>query len=416
MKPPYRYHPACLAFPMLPEAELRVLATNIRLRGLLHPIVCWRGYILDGRNRLAACELAGVAPRFVEWQGTDPVAYIVSENLHRRDLSASQRAVVALDLLPLLEIEAKERQRTGRLAHSCAKASEVAAELARSGVRYVEMAKALRAAAPDLIEHIRAGCLSIPNARRLASLPAPVRCKVLARVRDGELSRFQLALYITEARHEERRETIAPTSKDNNILVGDMAILWDRLGDASVDLFLTDPIYSDIPGYEKLAELAAAKLKPGGFCLAYASKIYLPEVMDSMAKHLQFWWLFSINYKNVVVPFHARGIKECWKPVLAYIKPPMHPAPEWFLDAVQGIGGDKDYHMFGKPEAEGRYFIGNLTAPGGLVVDPYAGGGAFCAAAKATGRRWLATERDRATALIARRRVQAIAGASKSPS
>jgi DNA modification methylase len=39
------------------------------------------------------------------------------------------------------------------------------------------------------------------------------------------------------------------------------------------------------------------------------------------------------------------------------------------------------------------------------VVDPYAGGAAFLAAAKATGRRWLATERDETTALIARKRL-----------
>jgi hypothetical protein len=115
MKPPtkpYKYHPACLAFPLLPDAELRDLADDIKLRGLLHPIVVFRGQILDGRNRLAACDLAGVAPRFMEWSGSSsPVEWVISTNLHRRHLSASQRAVVALDILPLLEKEAKERQR-----------------------------------------------------------------------------------------------------------------------------------------------------------------------------------------------------------------------------------------------------------------------------------------------------------------
>jgi hypothetical protein len=65
MKPPrqpYKFHPACLAFPLLPDAELRELADDIKLRGLLHPVVLYQGQVLDGRNRLAACEIAGVAP------------------------------------------------------------------------------------------------------------------------------------------------------------------------------------------------------------------------------------------------------------------------------------------------------------------------------------------------------------------
>src|SRR5262249_10439556 len=141
---PYEFHPACLAFPLLGDAELQELADDIKLRGLLQPIVVFRGQVLDGRNRLAACEMAGVDPRFTEWSGGgSPVEWVVSTNLHRRHLSASQRAVVALDLLPLLDREAKERQRPSpgrgkKGAHECAtlsakgKASEVAARLARS--------------------------------------------------------------------------------------------------------------------------------------------------------------------------------------------------------------------------------------------------------------------------------------------
>src|SRR4051794_33315386 len=64
----YKFHPACLAFPLLPESELRELAEDIKFRGLLHPVITWKGQILDGRNRLAACERAGVEPRFMEWE------------------------------------------------------------------------------------------------------------------------------------------------------------------------------------------------------------------------------------------------------------------------------------------------------------------------------------------------------------
>jgi hypothetical protein len=201
MSKPYKFHPACLAFPLLPDAELRDLAADIKLRGLLHPILLYHGQVLDRRNRLAACELAGVAPRFLEWSGSgSPVEWVISTNLHRRHLSASQRAVVALDLLPLLEREAKERQRLGpgkRVAHECArlsgKASEIAARLTRSGSRYVEAVKAIRATAPELIEMIRGGQLNVPAAKRVADLSPSVRARVLQSVNGEEVSRFRMA-------------------------------------------------------------------------------------------------------------------------------------------------------------------------------------------------------------------------------
>ena len=110
MKP--RFHPACLLFPRLVDDELQALAEDIKLNGLLIPITTLKGEILDGRNRLEACEIAGVKPRFEEWTGEgSPLSWVVATNLVRRHLTASQRAVVAFDLLPMLEAEAKERQR-----------------------------------------------------------------------------------------------------------------------------------------------------------------------------------------------------------------------------------------------------------------------------------------------------------------
>jgi hypothetical protein len=91
--------------------------------------------------------------------------------------------------------------------------------------------------------------LNIPNARRVADLSPSVRAKVLQSVNGEEVSRFKLADLITQARTEERREKIKKARKtrsDQNLLIGDMSILWDRLKDDSVDLFLTDPIYTDV--------------------------------------------------------------------------------------------------------------------------------------------------------------------------
>lgn len=102
----YGFHSACTIFPQLPDSELKDLADDIAVNGLRNPVVLLKGKILDGRNRYLACEIAGVKPRFIEFQGEDPIGWVVSQNLVRRHLTASQKAVVALDLLPLLEKEA----------------------------------------------------------------------------------------------------------------------------------------------------------------------------------------------------------------------------------------------------------------------------------------------------------------------
>src|SRR5580765_7417191 len=92
-----RVHPAAAVFPMLSDDELQDLAEDIKVNGLLHPITLdAEGMLIDGRNRLAACKLAGVEPTFTTLNGHDPVAFILSANIQRRHLSKGQQAAAAL--------------------------------------------------------------------------------------------------------------------------------------------------------------------------------------------------------------------------------------------------------------------------------------------------------------------------------
>ena len=103
-------HPAADIFPMMPEAALDELADDIKANGLQHPIVRHDGQVIDGRNRLKACQKAGVKPTFVEWSGTGSVvAWILSTNLHRRHLTDQQRAMVAGRVAAVLAIEGRDK-------------------------------------------------------------------------------------------------------------------------------------------------------------------------------------------------------------------------------------------------------------------------------------------------------------------
>jgi hypothetical protein len=91
-------HPLAEVWPLLEGEELAALAESIAEHGLREPIVIdGSGRLLDGRNRLAACRLAKVAPMYVTLPDLDTeeriAAYIGDRNAERRHLSAGQQAM-----------------------------------------------------------------------------------------------------------------------------------------------------------------------------------------------------------------------------------------------------------------------------------------------------------------------------------
>jgi hypothetical protein len=113
MKTQYEIHDVCKLFPNMKGKQFRDLKEDIELNGLVNPIIVYEGKLIDGKNRLKACQKLGIEPKIEEWKpnaGQSLVSFIVSLNLRRRHLTSSQRAVIAKDLLPFYEAEAKKRQ------------------------------------------------------------------------------------------------------------------------------------------------------------------------------------------------------------------------------------------------------------------------------------------------------------------
>ena len=101
-KPTHKAHPAAELFPLMAKDELQTLAADIKKNGLLVPITLNKdGALLEGRNRLNACQIAGVEPRFDTYRGNDPVGFVMSANIHRRHLTTSQKRDLVAKLLKL---------------------------------------------------------------------------------------------------------------------------------------------------------------------------------------------------------------------------------------------------------------------------------------------------------------------------
>lgn len=82
----------------MPEGEFFELADDIIINGQKDAAVLFEGKVLDGWHRYQACVLKGVSCRAIEYQGDNPVAFVKSKNLNRRNLTPSQRAAIVVAL------------------------------------------------------------------------------------------------------------------------------------------------------------------------------------------------------------------------------------------------------------------------------------------------------------------------------
>ena len=151
-------------FPLMRGAELDALAEDIKQNGLLEPIVLdVDGKILDGRNRFWACERAGVKPLYRRWGGgCTPLAFVIAENLKRRHLNESQRAMVATRLANLEHGQRADYTAESQICDSVTQ--QQAADMLNISKRAVEMARAVMGKAPDLAALVDAGTMSVNKA------------------------------------------------------------------------------------------------------------------------------------------------------------------------------------------------------------------------------------------------------------
>ena len=175
-----KFHPVANIFPMMSKPEFHELKDDISKNGLIEPIYTYQDKIIDGRNRYTACTEIGVKPRFKKWNnnnGSSLIDFVISLNLKRRHLNASQKAMSAVDALPHYEKEAKKRKLSTLKRGNIAPVRElmphqekgrsrdiVAKQFGVSG-RYVQTAKSINEKLPELADQIRKGNLTITQGK-----------------------------------------------------------------------------------------------------------------------------------------------------------------------------------------------------------------------------------------------------------
>jgi ParB-like chromosome segregation protein Spo0J len=142
-----KIHPTADLFPFIEGDDFDDLVRSLSEQGQHTPVVVSDGVLLDGRNRLRACQAAGLKPLAAIYAGTDPDAFALSVNIDRRHLSKGQRAMIA--------------------AKACLETKQTVRDLAaRTGMNVgrIGQASTVIQHAPEMVDAVISGATSLDEA------------------------------------------------------------------------------------------------------------------------------------------------------------------------------------------------------------------------------------------------------------
>ena len=148
--------------PPMSKEEFKALTDDIRANGLRVPIVTYQDQILDGRHRYKAAMEAritltekDVVPFNSNGRDT-PLKFVIGQNVNRRHLNESQRALIAANIANIKKGENQYSAKDGSID------LPTAAKMLNVSEPTVKRAKTfLDKAAPQLVEKIKQGTMRV---------------------------------------------------------------------------------------------------------------------------------------------------------------------------------------------------------------------------------------------------------------
>jgi N6-adenosine-specific RNA methylase IME4 len=158
------------------------LVKDIAEHGVREAIWVYRGEVVDGANRLRACEQLGIPCPTREYEGRESElpAFVVSMNLQRRDLDESQRAMIAAEIANMSHGGNRKTDQGLNLD------LETAADMVNVSRASAAMAKKVRDnAEPEVVEAVKSGELAVSAAAKLVGQTPGFQRRVVAKIEDG---------------------------------------------------------------------------------------------------------------------------------------------------------------------------------------------------------------------------------------
>lgn len=179
----------------LTEHEYAALERSILTEGCRDALVLWGEVLIDGHNRYAICQRHNIPFKTIQNDHfkdiEDVQLWMIDNHLARRSVSDFQRGMLALRKKEIISMRIKaqdESDTSGNeetdVAIPVVKPMQSRQEIARvagiSSNAVLQIEKIQRAAAPELVQAVRDGTISISAAAAVATLPSNEQAAAVA--------------------------------------------------------------------------------------------------------------------------------------------------------------------------------------------------------------------------------------------
>lgn len=162
------FHSLSQMFPYMNSDELAMLRDNVdKNRPDVVKVYMLGGKVLEGKNMMLVAAVLGLKVEFVEYEGDDPIGFVLTRNLHRRHLTTPQRAYVAAQMVTTT-LGSNQYKGTGIPVPSLTEVTlpEAAMRLQVSPDSVSGAKKVLDSGNKEVIEELRDGKISVNAAVR----------------------------------------------------------------------------------------------------------------------------------------------------------------------------------------------------------------------------------------------------------
>ena len=213
----------------LTPVEYAALERSLLADGCRDALVLWRDVLIDGHNRYDICTKHGIEFRTVNNDKFDSLEdvmlWVIDNNLARRSVSDFQRGMLALRKKEIVAARAAQRAAEAPPEQAASEPADDAsdppwstredvAKAARVSANTLSQIERIRkTAAPELVDAVRSGTISVSAAASVASLPPEAQ---VAAVAGGRKELQQAARQVREQKTgaKPKKETVPESPED----------------------------------------------------------------------------------------------------------------------------------------------------------------------------------------------------------